>query len=222
MLRRITHELRHHAPLTLLGTVAGIAALVGMVYGGVAAETSELLFAIAHPAHVLLSAIASAAMYQRYSKGGWLAAVGVGCAVAVGIGTLSDSLIPFLGELIFAAGDSHVTPRVNLGFIELWWLVLPAALVGAVIGRASCHTELPHAGHVMLSAAASLFHLTMAMSAGVSAWTMAGVSAFLFLAVWLPCCTSDIILPLLLVPKHRWLPCHHCKDAPEDVADDST
>jgi len=33
---------------------------------------------------------------------------------------------------------------------------------------------------------------------------------FLFLAVWVPCCTSDIVLPLLLVPRDRWPACEHC------------
>jgi hypothetical protein len=31
---------------------------------------------------------------------------------------------------------------------------------------------------------------------------------FLFLAVWIPCCTSDIIFPLLFVKDHT-IP-HHC------------
>jgi len=26
---------------------------------------------------------------------------------------------------------------------------------------------------------------------------------FLFLAVWLPCCTSDIVFPLLFVPSNQ-------------------
>lgn len=27
------------------------------------------------------------------------------------------------------------------------------------------------------------------------------IAVFLFLAVWLPCCTSDIVFPLLFTPK---------------------
>lgn len=217
MLRRIAHELKHHAPFTFLGTVVGVGALAWIVYGGMKPEMSKTLFDFAHPAHVLLSAIASASMYQRYSKGGWLATVLVGFLVAIGVSTLSDSLIPMAGEYLFSATDEHVTAHSHIGFIELWWLVPPVALAGAVIGRIWPATELPHAGHVMFSAAASLFHISMSISAGVSAWTIAGLSAFLFLAVWLPCCTSDIILPLLLVPKGRWLPCHHCSSEANDT-----
>ncbi len=197
----------------MVGAAIGAAGMLALVYAGVTAEVSELLFAFAHPGHVLLSAVASAGMYQRYAKGSWPTTMLVGVAVALGVGTLSDSLIPLAAEAIFAAGDEHVHAHGHFGIIDLWWLVVPLAIVGAMIGRAKPSTELPHAGHVLLSAAASMFHMSMAMSAGVSPWTMAGMSVFLFVAVWVPCCTSDIILPLLLVPKARWQPCHHCKEA---------
>jgi hypothetical protein len=67
-----------------------------------------------------------------------------------------------------------------------------------------------HAGHVFLSTAASLFHMAMALEHGVSLWTMLAFVAFLFLAVWLPCCTSDIVFPLLFVGKSGRPPARHC------------
>jgi len=210
MLKRITHELKHHAPFTLLGTVVGVGVLVAIVYGGVGHEVSERLFAVAHPAHVLLSAIATAGMFRKHSKAPWPVTVLVGIVGSIGIGTLSDSVIPYVGELLFAAGDEHVHAHAHIGFIELWWLVVPLAALGAAVGSAWPKTEPSHAGHVMLSTAASMFHMTMAMSSGVGLWTVAAAAVFLFAAVWVPCCTSDIVFPLLLVPKDRWPACEHC------------
>jgi len=43
--------------------------------------------------------------------------------------------------------------------------------------------------------------MTMAMAMGVSVQAYGAVAIFLFLAVWLPCCTSDIVFPLLLTKK---------------------
>jgi len=37
------------------------------------------------------------------------------------------------------------------------------------------------------------------------------VPVFLFLAVWLPCCTSDIVFPLLFVRPEDRPPCRHCR-----------
>ena len=34
-------------------------------------------------------------------------------------------------------------------------------------------------------------------------WKLAVIPVFLFLAVWLPCCTSDIVFPLLFVRASR-------------------
>jgi len=39
----------------------------------------------------------------------------------------------------------------------------------------------------------------MAMGGQLSVWKAVGSFGFLFLAVWLPCCVSDIVFPLLFV-----------------------
>ncbi|KKN89361.1 hypothetical protein LCGC14_0238670 [marine sediment metagenome] len=209
MLARIAHELKAHAPFTLGGTVVGIAILVAMVHGKTSPALSERLFAVFHPVHILLSAVVTAAMYRHYGKGGWWACMVVGYVGAIAVGTVSDSLIPFLGELLLQAGDQHVHPHAHIGFIELWWIVNPLALAGAGIGYLWPKTKFPHAGHVLLSTAASLFHMTAAMTHGIGVWTIVGASIFLFLAVWVPCCTSDIVFPLLLVPSHHRGGCEH-------------
>jgi hypothetical protein len=209
VLKRIAHELRHHAPYTLIGTLVGVGVIVSVTQARVPHEWLHGLFAAAHPTHVLLSAIVTSAMYRLNARGRWWATILIGYFGSIGIGTLSDSLIPYLGELLLGAADPHVHAHAHIGFIELWWLVNPAALLGVAIGYFYPRTRLPHAGHVFLSTAASLFHMAMALEHGVSLWTMLAFVAFLFLAVWLPCCTSDIVFPLLFVGKSGRPPSRH-------------
>ena len=89
----------------------------------------------------------------------------------------------------------------HIGFIEEWRLVNPLAFIGIMIGYFKPSTKIPHAGHVLISTWASLFHIVMAVGATVSAGIYIAIFFFLFLAVWAPCCTSDIIFPLLFVRK---------------------
>ncbi|MEE9583677.1 MAG: hypothetical protein V3W01_03340, partial [Dehalococcoidales bacterium] len=61
-------------------------------------------------------------------------------------------------------------------------------------------TKFPHFGHVLLSTWASLFYFT---AFGVAEWIplLPFIFLFLFFAVWLPCCVSDIVFPLLFTRK---------------------
>jgi len=52
-----------------------------------------------------------------------------------------------------------------------------------------------------LSTWASLFHMTMAIGEDLSILQYTAAAVFLFLAVWIPCCTSDIVFPLLFAKK---------------------
>ncbi|MGB2650770.1 MAG: hypothetical protein WBD00_01005, partial [Candidatus Omnitrophota bacterium] len=60
-------------------------------------------------------------------------------------------------------------------------------------------TKFPHAGHVLISTWASLFHMIMAKGSLTGLVTYGAVLVFLFLAVWIPCCLSDIVFPLIFV-----------------------
>ena len=82
------------------------------------------------------------------------------------------------------------------------------ALTGVAIMAVFVTAEVPrsfsaklfwglHPLHVLLSTWASLFHMTMALGENVTLLALAVIPAFLFLAVWIPCCTSDIVFPLL-------------------------
>jgi uncharacterized membrane protein (DUF4010 family) len=57
-----------------------------------------------------------------------------------------------------------------------------------------------HSLHVFISATASIFYL---ISFGLTEWVhqVGSILIYMVLAVIIPCCTSDIIFPLLFVSK---------------------
>ena len=205
MINRITSELREHAPFTALGTAAGIIVIIIFTWGNVPPRASETLFYTMHPLHVVLSAIATTAMYKQYAKAGVWMAILIGYPGSIGIATISDSIIPYVGEILL--GLPHA--EEHIGFIEKWWLVNPLALIGVAIGYFRPTTKFPHAGHVLLSTFASLFHVTMALGETVNWIVLPPIFLFLFFAVWGPCCLSDIIYPLMFVRKGRAFPSQH-------------
>jgi hypothetical protein len=209
-MREIFNELKSHAPFTALGTVSGILIILFISIAHVPRGISETLFWTLHPLHVVLSALVTTAMFKRHTcprigikciKGqcNFWALIIIGYVGSVGIATLSDSLIPYAVEFLLDMPHREI----HLGFIEKWWLVNPLALLGIAIGYLWPRTHFPHFGHVFLSTWASVFHITMAMSAPLNWLTALIVALFLFLAVWLPCCVSDIVFPLLFVKKQN-------------------
>ena len=206
MLRNLIDELRAHIPFTALGAAIGIIAMVIILLSDSLAgftRISEPLFEVLHPAHVVLSAIVTTALYKRYGNGKIWAIILVGYIGSIGIATLSDSLIPYLGETLLRLPNREV----HVGFIEEWYIVNPAALLGIAIGYFKPATKVSHFGHVFISTWASLAHNVMAMGATISFLTLLGIFVFLFVAVWVPCCTSDIVFPMLFTKKR--LSPHH-------------
>ena len=197
----IATELRKHAPFTAFGTVTGIVIMAAFIQFRIPREISSTIFWTMHPLHVLLSALVTTAMYRLHSKGGLLRIIIIGYVGSIGIATLSDSLLPFAGEWLLDLPHRGL----HLGFIEKWWLVNPLAAAGIALGFVLSHTKIPHAGHVLLSTWASLFHVLMALGASIDVVSAILIAVFLFLAVWIPCCTSDIIFPLLWIKKDNLL-----------------
>ncbi len=89
--------------------------------------------------------------------------------------------------------------RLHLGFVEEWYLVFPAAILGVLLAYFFPHTKYPHAAHVLFSTWASSAHIMMNTQADITALLLTGMFVVLFIAVWLPCCVSDIVFPLLFV-----------------------
>ena len=197
ILAPITTELMAHAPFTMLGTLTGVVIMSAFVLTGVPRTISAALFWSLHPLHVLLSALVTTAMFTLHSRRTLLGIVVVGYVGSVGIATLSDCIIPYLAEALLDLPNRGI----HLGFIEKWWLVNPLAAGGILLGYLWPRTRLAHAGHVLLSTWASLFHMTMALGDGFGILGYLALTVFLFLAVWVPCCTSDIVFPLLFREK---------------------
>ena len=195
----VAAELRAHAPFTAFGTLTGIVIMAAFLQFRVPGEGSAALFWVFHPLHVLLSALVTTAMYLRHSQAGVWRVFLIGYAGSVGIATLSDSLIPFAGEWLLDLPNRGA----HVGFIEKWWLVNPLAFAGIGLGYFVSHTQIPHAGHVLLSTWASLFHIMMSLGSSIDVVTTILIAVFLFLAVWVPCCTSDIIFPLMWAKKEE-------------------
>jgi hypothetical protein len=198
----ILTELRKHAPFTIFGAVTGV--LLMVIFQHVSDRVAYSAFYVFHPLHVVLSALVTSSIYKFHvcppdghlgRKCNLWALLAVGYAGAIGIATISDSLIPFLGEVLLDM--PHREPHI--GFIEKWWLINPLAVGGVLISYKWPSTKFPHAGHVLISTWASLFHMMTARGPVTSPAVYAGIAVFLFLAVWLPCCVSDIIFPLLFV-----------------------
>ena len=190
-------ELKKHLPFTLAASfIAGI--LVAIFYS-IGRVPSEELFEIMHPAHVAVSAIATSALYWKYKKSVWKS-IFVGVFGAILIGSLSDIILPFLAGNLFS-----LHTHFHLPIIEEPFLILGIALVGAILGMYSDLFKASHMTHVFLSVFASLFYL-LAFSAEMSFFGVLLISGLVFLAVFIPCCISDIVFPLFFIKK----PCLKC------------
>jgi len=205
LIRRIASELRHHVPFTALGAVSGIIIMVIIVLANVPFQVSQAAFHTLHPTHVILSALVTTAMYKKYGNGKIWAAILIGYSGSIGIATLSDAIIPYLGGTLLGVEIGFHAPFIEtekMPFIgiETWKLVNSAALAGIIIGYLRPTTKFPHYGHVLLSTWASLFYF---VAFGIADWLplLPFIFLFLFLAVWLPCCISDIVFPLLFIRK---------------------
>jgi hypothetical protein len=210
MFKRIALELAHHAPFTALGAVTGIIIMLIIHFANAPKDISSVLFYTFHPLHVVLSALVTAAMYRRYKKGRLWATIIIGYTGSIGIATLSDIIIPYLG-----GSTLNIPMELHIPFIETeklpvigvakWIVINSAAVIGIAIALWKPTTRFPHMGHVLLSTWASLFGFT---AFGTANWLplLPVILVFLFLAVWIPCCVSDIVFPLLWVGGE---PAHH-------------
>jgi len=200
MIRQIVRELKKHSPFTVFGAITGV--FIMAIFHNIPYRASYAIFYTLHPMHVVLSALVTASMYdihkRKRSGGGykiWKLLI-VGYVGAVGIATLSDSVIPYFGEALLGMPNRGI----HIGFIEEWWLINPLAIIGVAKAYFRPATKFPHAGHVLLSTWASIFHIMMA--AGPLGWlSYIAIFLFLFIAVWIPCCMSDIVFPLLFVKE---------------------
>lgn len=205
MFRIVSKELREHIPFTFMGAFSGI--VLFFLLRNIPAGLSFKLFYTFHPLHVLLSTFVTTSMYKLHKKRPNLFVLFlIGFVGPLLIATISDSIIPFIGETLL-----HLPHReLHLGFIEEWYVVNPIALIGVILAYFMPNTKLPHSAHIFISTWASLFHVLMAIDKSVSLYVYGGVLLLLFFSDWIPCCFSDIVFPLLFVPeKSHSKDCYH-------------
>jgi len=225
-LKQVGVELKAHSPFTLFGALTGIAMM--LLFRNISHQASYRLFYVFHPAHVVLSAMVTASLFRLHEKTkGFLIVLIVGYVGSIGTATLSDSILPFFGEEILGvvvptesavhshehkAGpdEQHAERELHLGFIEEWYIVNPAALLGVLIAYFLPRSKLPHAFHILISTWASAAHIMMNTHQPMTVVVIVVILTVLFIAVWFPCCFSDIVFPMLLV-KSEGEQCVLCK-----------
>ena len=224
--RHILEEMKGHAPFTCIGAMLGIVFM--LLFINMSGFAGRALFAIFHPAHVFLSALVTTSMFKIHiEKKRFLLVLAVGYFGSVGIATLSDIVIPHFGSKLLGldvpthaqlhqhdTGDENKLRHqmqgpsdepgppengIHLGFIEEWYIVNPAALLGILIACFLQRTKFPHAGHVLISTWASASYLLMTVETEMTIAAALGIFVTLFIATWIPCCISDIIFPLMFV-----------------------
>jgi hypothetical protein len=204
-LKHVLSELIEHLPFTVVSSIVALI-LVGIMTAVVfdlkqnfIAQGAQKLFHIFHPVHILFSATATSAMFWRYEKK-VVKAVIIGLSGSILICGISDVIIPFCSGFFFGKNF-----KFHLCILEHPFIILPFVTTGIVIGLIAMEkvqktTFFSHSGHVFTSSMASMLYL---ISFGLVDWFnhVGSVFIIIIIAVIIPCCTSDIILPLLFTKE---------------------
>jgi len=222
--KHILIELKGHAPFTCIGALLGI--IFMLLFRKIDSSGSHLLFSIFHPSHVALSAMVTTSMFRVHElRKNFLLVLFIGYFGSVGIATLSDIIIPHLGAEVIGlempsheqvhdhavednghsqtelnnTGSTTAKKSIHLGFIEEWYIVNPAAFLGILLAFFLPRTKFPHSGHILISTWASSSYLLMTVANEMTLAAALGIFTTLFIAIWIPCCISDIVFPLLFI-----------------------
>lgn len=209
--RYVAIELGHHLPYSIFSVmlalmVIGFFSFIATILGNnhASPEAYEDLFHIFFPAHVLFSTVTATAMFWKYEKR-ILKAILVGSIGSLATCTLSDSLIPYWGGLLLSKPMS-----IHICIIQEPMIVIPFAVIGVLAGllipeSIERSTQYSHSAHIFVSSMAAILYL---VAFGLTGWIHMIGLVFLVtvIAVMLPCCTSDIIFPVLYSQKTT---CNH-------------
>ncbi len=206
-LKHILSELKEHLPFTVISSIVAIilvgimTAVVFALDDDIVAQGSQKLFHIFHPVHILFSATATSAMFWRYEKR-VVKAVVIGLSGSILVCGISDVIIPFCSGFFFGKDFEF-----HLCIAKHPIIIMPFVTIGIAIGiiameRVQKTTFFSHSGHVFTSSMASMLYL---ISFGLVDWFnyVGSVFIIIILAVIIPCCTSDIIFPLLFTKEEK-------------------
>lgn len=194
-MKALVAELKDHIPFTALASSLALIIMLSLYsYNpNFLLAQSKNLFHIFHPVHILFSAIVTTAIFYKYKKNIYKS-IGIGFIGSVGICSISDIIIPYLGGVILNTEMSF-----HFCLIEHPLFLLIAAFIGIGFGLIIRKTIFSHSVHVLISTMASLLYL---IEYGF-VWYQAIFQTFIivFIAVIVPCCTSDIVFPVLASKK---------------------
>ena len=186
----ILEELKEHIPFTFAATLFSVILISFLLLKENFISYTVSMFYIFHPLHILFSSIVSSAIFYNHTKKIFPAII-VSILVSLFIGTLSDSILPYLGSLLFEIPISFHLPA-----LESPILIFGASLVGASFGIAIRKTKFPHFLHVFISVFASLLYI-FAYSTNCSMLTLFLIFIITSISVIVPCCLSDIVFPII-------------------------
>lgn len=195
--KSLRSELTHHLPFTTLSVLATTLA-IGVISQRQAIRWEVGHFEGFHYTHLFASAVATTAVFWRHRRDPFLA-VGVGVCGSVLFCTMSDIVLPYLGGNLFGIPIEWELEAVRSPFS-----VFGASLFGSLFGFIHLRylSIYSHSVHVAISSLASLTYLLTHTSARWFSWAHApGVVVILLVAVFLPCCLSDLVMPVA---------CTHC------------
>jgi len=203
-------EFAHHLPYTFICSLIAM----GVVWYFGATQLShfppdtwsskvEWSFHVLHPLHLCLSAIATTAVFWRHERR-LLKALLVGFFGTIIPCGLSDYIFPFVGARLLGQPTT-----LHVCLVEHPMLVVAFVVVGMLGGllfeeRLTGSSIFSHGAHVFVSSLASLLYL---VSFGFSAWLtdvhlVFPVFLVVVIAVWVPCCLSDIGIPVSVLRTH--------------------
>ena len=204
-LKHVLFELKEHLPFTVFSAimamivVGGLMAISFTLKEDIIQRRSQNLFHIFHPVHILLSATATSAMFWRHEKRVIKVAI-IGFSGSIITCGISDVIIPFCSGMILKNNLEF-----HLCISDHPLMILPFVTIGIFVGiiamekveKTTCYS---HSGHVFVSSMASILYL---IAFGLVDWVNHVGSVFIIIifAVIIPCCTSDIIFPLLFTKK---------------------
>ncbi len=206
-LKHVLIELKEHIPFTVISSIVALI-LVGIMTAVVFAlkedvimQGSQKLFHIFHPVHILFSATATSAMFWRHERK-VMKAVIIGLLGSILICGISDVIIPFCSGYVLGKDFEF-----HMCILEHPLIIMPFVTIGIAIGiiameKVQKTTFFSHSGHVFVSSMASMLYL---ISFGLVDWFnyVGSVFIIIIVAVIIPCCTSDIIFPLLFTKEEK-------------------
>jgi len=191
--KKFMHELKHHLPFTLGATVLAVL-LVSILVLKFHIIVNEEEFEFLHYIHIFASAIVSAGIFYKYKKNIYLATL-IGLISSIIVGSISDVIFPFAGGKLFSFAIHFHLPLIEA---PIW--VIGSALLGTIIGITTKITKFPHFLHIFISIFASLFYI-LAFIPSITIITLLISIMIVFIAVLIPCCVSDILMPFLFLGK---------------------